>query len=154
MKLSELKKHLNTLKTIKFQLPNGSFVPKHFHITEIGQVTKNFIDCGGTIRNEEVVTIQLWSSIDFMHRLQPQKLLKIIALSEQTLNLIDAEIEVEYQGKTIEKYGIDFNGEHFILTHTKTDCLAKKACGIPTIKLKKKLSEIKASCCSPDSGCC
>ena len=54
MKLSEIKKELNELTTIAFQLPDGELVPNHFHVTEIGKVTKHFIDCGGTIRNEEM----------------------------------------------------------------------------------------------------
>ena len=47
MKLSEIKQHLQNLKTIAFQLPNGDLVPAHFHVTEVGQISKRFIDCGG-----------------------------------------------------------------------------------------------------------
>ena len=47
MKLSEIKKHLNTAEAVNFQLPTGEFVAEHFHVTEIGLVTKHFIDCGG-----------------------------------------------------------------------------------------------------------
>ncbi|MEI7863404.1 MAG: DUF6428 family protein, partial [Planctomycetota bacterium] len=32
-------------------LPDKSFVPAHFHITEVGRVQKDFIDCGGTVRS-------------------------------------------------------------------------------------------------------
>ena len=39
MKLSEIKKELNSLTTIAFQLPNGELVPNHFHVTEVGKVT-------------------------------------------------------------------------------------------------------------------
>jgi hypothetical protein len=64
MKLSEIKTALITLETIAFQLPNGQLVPNHFHVTEIGKITKNFIDCGGTVRKEEVVNFQLWDAND------------------------------------------------------------------------------------------
>ena len=50
MKLSEIKKILETVDSINFQLPDGKFVPEYFHVTEVGLVTKNFIDCGGKIR--------------------------------------------------------------------------------------------------------
>ena len=70
MKLSEVKNQLSTLETVTFQLPNGTFVPEHFHVTEVGLVTKNFIDCGGTVRNETVVNFQLWDANDFEHRLK------------------------------------------------------------------------------------
>lgn len=155
MKLSAVKSALKNLETIAFQLPNGELVPSHFHVTEVGKVTKHFIDCGGTVRNEEVVNFQLWSADDYDHRLHPEKLVHIIELSEKTLGLEDAEIEVEYQGNTIEKYGLDFDGTNFLLTTKQTDCLAKDNCGIPVEKPKVKLSELKkAPVCEPNSGCC
>ena len=59
MKLSQIKNELKSLSTIAFQLPNGELVPNHFHVTEVGKVTKHFIDCGGMVRNEEVANFQL-----------------------------------------------------------------------------------------------
>ncbi len=55
---------------MNFQLENGTFVPEHFHVTEVGVVTKHFIDCGGTMRNEKVANFQLWDANDFEHRLK------------------------------------------------------------------------------------
>ncbi|TYP96467.1 hypothetical protein C7447_10733 [Tenacibaculum adriaticum] len=155
MKLSEIKKNLRNLETIAFELPDGSLVPSHFHVTEVGKVSKHFIDCGGTVRKEEVINFQLWNENDYDHRLHPEKLTHIIELSEKTLGLDDLEIEVEYQGETIGKYGLDFNGTNFLLTTTLTDCLAKDKCGI-TPKPKVKMSELQnqTSCCDPTSGCC
>jgi len=92
MKLSDVKNKLNTLEQIAFQLPSGKLVPEHFHVTEIGKITKHFIDCGGTIRNEEVVSFQLWNANDYNHRLHPEKLLKIIELSEEKLSIKDSEV--------------------------------------------------------------
>lgn len=151
MKLSKFKAHLKQLETIAFQLPDGSLVPRHFHITEVGKISKHFIDCGGTVRSEEVANFQLWDSIDYDHRLHPEKLTHIIELSEKILGLGDLDIEVEYQGETINKFGLEYDGKHFLLTTTQTDCLAKDNCGIPPVKLKKNLSEIS---CAPGSGCC
>ncbi|WP_223034430.1 DUF6428 family protein [Hanstruepera marina] len=157
MKLSEIKEHLNYLETIAFKLPNDELVASHFHVTEIGKIHKHFIDCGGTVRKEDVVSFQLWEANDYNHRLHPEKLVHIIELSEKTLNLPDSEIEVEYQGETIGKYGLDFDGTNFLLTTKKTDCLAKSACGVPVSKAKVALSDLSReveSCCTPDSGCC
>ncbi len=158
MKLSEIKQALSSLETIAFKLPNGELVQSHFHVTEVGKVTKNFIDCGGTVRNEEVVNFQLWEANDYDHRLHPEKLVHIIELSEKTLGLPDLEIEVEYQMKeTIGKFNLDFDGTNFLLTTKLTDCLAKDNCGIPTEKPKVKIGEWKpkqTSCCTPDEGCC
>ncbi|GGX26199.1 DUF6428 family protein [Aquimarina muelleri] len=155
MKLTEVKNKLNELEKISFQLPNGELVPNHFHVTEIGKITKKFIDCGGTIRNEEVVNFQLWNANDYDHRLHPEKLLNIIELSEKVLEIGDLEIEVEYQAETIGKFGLDFDGTNFLLTTKQTDCLAKDQCGIPAEKSKIKLSELNNEpCCSPDGNCC
>jgi hypothetical protein len=157
MKLSEIKSHLKKLNTIAFQLPNGELVPSHFHVTEVGKVSKHFIDCGGTVRTEKVVNFQLWEANDYNHRLLPEKLVHIIELSEKTLGLPNLEIEVEYQMKeTIGKFSLDFNGTNFLLTTKLTDCLAKDNCGIPMEKPKVKIGEWKpkqTTCCTPDSGC-
>ncbi|WP_412560461.1 DUF6428 family protein [Winogradskyella sp. MIT101101] len=157
MKLSEIKSKLKELDKIAFQLPNGTLVPNHFHVTEVGKITKDFIDCGGTVRHEEVVNFQLWEANDYNHRLHPEKLLHIIELSQKTLNIDDLEIEVEYQGETIGKFGLDFNGTNFLLTTKQTDCLAKDNCGIPEKQPKPKLQLADLSdepCCSPDGNCC
>ncbi|OJY91207.1 MAG: hypothetical protein BGP13_22570 [Sphingobacteriales bacterium 40-81] len=154
MKLSKIKEILPTLDNVEFQVENGIFVPEHFHVTEVGVITKNFIDCGGTMRNEKVVNFQLWNANDLEHRLKPTKLLNIIKLSEEKLGIEDAEIEVEYQSETIGKYDLDFNGNHFILKNKQTACLASDACGIPVEKHKIKIGETQASSCTPGSGCC
>ena len=139
------------------KLPNGKLVPRHFHVTEVGKLNNHFIDCGGTVRQEEVISLQLWEENDYDHRLHPEKLLHIIELSEKVLRLENLNIEVEYQNETIGKYGLDFNGTEFLLINTKTDCLAKTNCGISNKKEKVALSDINSNataCCTPNSGCC
>ncbi|MDM1451701.1 hypothetical protein HX045_03105 [Myroides odoratimimus] len=150
MKLSEVKAVLGNLDRVDFQFEDGTFVAEHFHVTEVGQVTKKFIDCGGTIREEVKVSFQLWNADDYEHRLKAGKLLNIIRLSETKLGIVDAEIEVEVQGKeTIGKYFLEFNGTHFLLKNTLTACLAEDACGItPSNQVAP------TSCCDPNSGCC
>lgn len=156
MKLSEVKQILPTLENVEFKLENGTFVPEHFHVTEVGMITKNFIDCGGVIRKENVVNFQLWNADDIEHRLKPKKLLNIIQLSEEKLGIDDFEIEVEYQSETIGKYDLEFDGEKFLLKNKTTACLAQDACGIPVEKQKKNLADlsVSASCFTPNSGCC
>lgn len=150
MKLSHIKNILPALENVEFQLEDGRFVPEHFHVTEIGMVTKNFIDCGGTIRKEERVNFQLWNADDYDHRLKPGKLLHIINLSEKQLGIEDFEIEVEYQDQTIGKYDLEFNGKNFILKNKLTACLASDACGVEPIKMNASPD----TCCAPESGCC
>ncbi len=156
MTLTDVKKHLNKLETISFTLPDGSLVPNHFHVTEVGKISKHFIDCGGVLRQEKKVNFQLWNANDYDHRLHPEKLLKIIELSDEVFNFGDLEIEVEFQGEhTIQKFGLEFSNNSFHLTTLKTDCLALENCGIPQPKQKVKLSAIKTeNSCAPGSGCC
>ncbi|MEG0850565.1 MAG: DUF6428 family protein [Flavobacterium sp.] len=157
MKLSEIKKVLDTLENVTFQLPNGNFVPEHFHVTEVGLITKNFIDCGGVVRNETVINFQLWDANDFEHRLKPKKLIHIIELSEKVLNIPDLDIEVEYQDATIGKYDLGFNGKYFLLLNKQTACLAQDQCGIPAEKTKLNLTQLSpdnSNSCTPGNGCC
>ena len=156
MKLSEVKSALGKLDTIAFQLPTGELVPTHFHVTEVGKIAKHFIDCGGTVRNEQVANFQLWNADDYNHRLHPEKLLNIIELSEKVLEMGDLQVEVEYQAETIGKFGLDFDGVNFQLTSKQTDCLAKDNCGVPKQKSKVRLSTLQATddSCTPGSGCC
>lgn len=157
MNLSTIKQHLATANAVNFRLPDGSYVPQHFHITEVGMITKDFIDCGGTVRHEKVVNFQLWEAGDFDHRVAPEKLSKIIALSEKALGIEDLEIEVEYQSGTIGKYGLDFDGKDFQLTVKNTACLVSDSCRSSGQKQKISLASLGSdqnTCCNPGSGCC
>ncbi len=158
MRLSEIKEHLATAQAVNFKLEDGTYVPENFHVTEVGVVTKNFIDCGGVVRKENTANFQLWNADDYDHRLKPQKLLNIIALSEKVLGMEDSEIEVEYQQGTIGKYGLDFDGKDFILVAKQTACLASESCGFPAPKQKIKLTDLtkdnNAASCSADGSCC
>jgi len=155
MKLSQIKELLREMDSLAFRLPDGQEVPRHFHLTEIGKVTKEFIDCGGNHRRDQAVNFQLFHAQDHEHRLAPQKLLQIIERSEKSLALDDLQIEVEYQGRTLEKFNLDFDGTHFLLTAKHTDCLAKDSCGIPSQKPGLAMADLGSSQgCSPKTGCC
>lgn len=157
MKLSQFKQQLKNLTSLSFALPNGENVPQHFHITEAGITSKNFIDCGGTVRVEKTFNFQVWVADDTEHRLEASKLLNIISIAEKQFGSEDLDIEVEYQSDTISRYGVAFDGEKFILTAKQTDCLAKDNCGIPQEKQKVKLSDLQANdsaVCTPGGGCC
>lgn len=155
MKLSEIKTILGSAEAVNFKLENGESVPEHFHVTEVGIITKDFIDCGGKVRHEKVANFQLWDADDYEHRLKAGKLLNIIALSENVLGMEDLEIEVEYQSGTIGKYDLGHDGTDFILLAKKTACLANEACGIECAP-KKGLVNLAASAnqCAPGGGCC
>ncbi len=155
MKLSEIKNHLGQAEGVSFKLENGTMVPENFHVTEVGIITKDFIDCGGSVRHEKVANFQLWDANDFEHRLKAKKLIDIISLSEKILGIEDLEIEVEYQSETIGKYDLGFDGENFILLSKTTSCLAMDKCGVPQEKLKIEMKNLAtANNCTPGGGCC
>jgi hypothetical protein len=146
MKISEVKNALATLEAVNFKLPDGSILPPHFHVTEIGLVTKHFIDCGGAERTETLANFQLWEAGDYDHRLAPQKFLHILEMCKKVLGEDDYEIEVEYQQNTIGKFALDFDGTDFILKNKYTACLAQDACGIPNAQ--------NNTCVPTANGCC
>jgi len=157
MKLSLLRAFLDAHNDLTILLPDGKAVPSHFHVTEVGEVTKHFIDCGGTVRHEKVVSCQLWSATDYDHRLKGGKLLDIIAKAESELGLGNLEIEVEYQGEqTIEKFGLEMVNGALQLTGKLTNCLAPDQCGVSIEKSSISLNDlvVTSSSCTPGSGCC
>ena len=156
MKQSEFKQLLHGVDHVTFLQPNGAPVPVHFHITEAGLVTKQFIDCGGTVRADKTIAYQLWVAADTEHRLEPHKLLGIISTYEKLFGNDDLDVEVEYQTQTIGKYAVGFADGNFLLLPKHTDCLAKDTCGQPEALEMEMLSAMPAAsqCCIPGGGCC
>jgi hypothetical protein len=153
MWLSDFKQTLGELDTLEFQLPNRQFVPAHFHVTEVGIVTRNYIDCGGMLRQENKLNLQLWVASDTDHRLKPKNVLDILQLSKKQLGYSNMEVEIEYQQSTIGRYELDVDGAVFQLINTQTACLAPDQCGIPQEKPRVRISTNGLSC-NPDSDCC
>jgi len=155
MRLSEIKKILLEKTGVNFQLENGEKVPEHFHVTEVGVITRDFIDCGGKLRHEQVANFQLWNADDYDHRLKAQKLLNIISISERLLGMEDLQVEVEYQSATIGRYDLEYDGDNFLLIAKKTACLAEDACGLESNPKKLRVNlHLANNNCTPGGGCC
>lgn len=138
MNLHDLKAALreHSDKNLRFILPDGDPIPADFHVTEVGHVAKNFIDCGGTRRSAEAVVLQAWvAANDPDHRLTAGKLGSILELAKPLFLSDQLEVEVEYEGCAISQYpvvGFAVEGGElkFSLEEKHTDCLAKEACGL------------------------
>ena len=118
-----------------FMLPDKSFVPAHFHITEIGRVRKDFIDCGGTVRSATPCLVQVWVAHDVDHRLETTKLAKIMEIAQPLLGSDQLPVEIEYEGEAISQYplgGAESTpaGLLFYLGSKHTACLAPEKCGV------------------------
>jgi hypothetical protein len=154
MKLIELKRHLEEShdSLVRFVLPGGNTVPAAYHLTEVGHVTKNFIDCGGTRRSSEACVLQLWLGDDEAHRLRADKFLRILEMSREIVPSESLSVEVEYEAEVISQYPIAAShrdGDAIVLElATKhTDCLARQLYLPP-----ENLSD--DACCSASSRCC
>lgn len=155
MKLHELKSILAIHPTLlpRFILPDGDHVPAHFHLTEVGHVAKNFIDCGGTTRKAESCTLQLWSNdSDMEHRLDAGKFVKILQLGDRVLPGHELDVEVEYDDNAISQFPITsskVNGTYieFTLATKHTDCLAREKCGVGEDSCGCAAEETTASAC-------
>ena len=118
-----------------FMLPDKSFVPAHFHITEVGRVRKDFIDCGGTVRSATTCLLQVWVAHDVDHRLETTKLAKIMEIAQPLLGSDQLPVEIEYEGEAISQYplgGAESTpaGLLFYLGSKHTACLAPEKCGV------------------------
>jgi|GEM_PF-3366592 N-acetyl-anhydromuramyl-L-alanine amidase AmpD len=73
MKISQFKSALQLAKPTdnpQFLQSNGVPVSAHYHITEIGLILKNYVDCGGVVRQERKASMQLWLANDTSQKLR------------------------------------------------------------------------------------
>lgn len=136
---------------IVFRFAAGEKLPAHFHVTEIGKVTKDFIDCGGTRRTAVACVLQTLVADDVEHRLTAMKLSGILDHAT-TLNITsDSPVEVEIQTETVSVFSLDdfeVTDQQLIfdLKTKQTACLAPDRCGL-------EILGDDDSCCG-DTGCC
>lgn len=133
---------------IHVMLPSGAFVPEHFHVTEIGCVKKDFIDCGGIIRTSATCVVQLWVADDVDHRIETDKLLSIFTLAQKILPETALPIEFEYEAGLVSQYPIKCvdltpGGLLVELATKHTACLAPQLCGVTS----------QRGCCGPGECC-
>jgi len=137
-------------KPVSFVLPDGGRIPAHAHITEVGRIDREFLDCGGVLRRTSFCCLQAWVADDTDHRLSAGKLVTIIGRALEPLGLAALPVEVEYEDGLISQFPVvSVSAGDAVVLHlgTKhTDCLAKEIC-LP-------VPGAAEDCCKPDSGCC
>jgi hypothetical protein len=139
MNLRELKDLLTSHKEalVRFQLPDGSLVEPHAHVTEVGLVTKSFVDCGGTSRSESKCQLQSWVADDVDHRLSAGKLLSIIEKGKAILGTDELPVELEHDigfATQFQVVSAEPRGTELVLQMAgrHTACLAPEKCCPPT----------------------
>jgi hypothetical protein len=120
---------------LHLMLPDGDFVPAHFHVTEVGRVQKDFIDCGGTTRSATSCLVQVWVAADTDHRLSAGRLAGILSMAAPLLKSDALPVEVEYESGVVSQYPlagaeVTPSGLLFHLGTKDTDCLAPDRCGV------------------------
>ncbi len=118
-----------------WMLPDNSFVPSHYHITEVARVQKDFIDCGGTVRSTKACVLQVWVANDVDHRLETTKLASIMEIAAPLLQSDELPVEVEFEQGVISQYpvgGMEVtpSGLLFHLGTKHTACLAPEKCKV------------------------
>ncbi len=154
MNLQELKTASanSSIDSIEIHLPGGEVLPAHFHLTEIGRVTKDFVDCGGTRRNKSACVLQSWLAEDTDHRLSAEKLRAILGRSAQLELEAATEVEFEVQQNTLSMFSlataqVEDGCLKLRLEAMQTQCLAPDLCQVPN------LSVIGGDSCT-GPGCC
>lgn len=113
--------------------PDGDPIEAHFHVTEVGRVQKDFVDCGGTVRRTITCLLQTWVGDDVDHRITAGKLLKAFAHAAKVLGNDDLPVELEYEACNVIQFkvaSIERDAGRFIvrLAGKHTDCLSKDLC--------------------------
>jgi Family of unknown function (DUF6428) len=133
MKFNELIAALQQSPTTfpRFVLPDGDYIPAHAHLTEVGHVVRNFIDCGGLTGKEEKVVVQTHVSDDIDHRLRSDRFAQILQLGSRVVPSAALDVNVEYDCCVVAQYpiaGATLDGEHLnlILQRGRTQCRVRE----------------------------
>lgn len=161
MNFDELKLALaeNPDCALQLEFENGATVPPHFHVTEVGHVTKDFIDCGGTRRTNASCVLQTLVAHDVDHRLSSTRLTSILNLTGSVLpsEKVPVEIEVD-QGTTavysLSRINVKPGVLHLQLQAKHTACLAPDKCGLEDAPEEvDTLGSSPANACDPAANC-
>jgi hypothetical protein len=118
---------------LRFILPDSEKVPAHAHVTEVARIDKQFVDCGGTRRNDARCQLQTWVANDLDHRLTAAKLLGILQKAAPLLTSDELEVDIEHEVQWTSQFPLDSaaaeNGELLLqLGQRHTACLAQDKC--------------------------
>jgi hypothetical protein len=148
-------------RNLSLRLPDGSSVPSHFHITEVGHVVKRFVDCGGVRRVQETCLLQTWVHEDVDHRLSAGKLAAVFEKVGDLLEDLSVPVEFEVELGTVAQFGLGgvsvVEGSlELALTAKHTDCLARGVClpGGCDAEPEGQCEPRVAPACVPGGGCC
>jgi hypothetical protein len=133
----------------RFVLPDGDYIPAHAHVTEVGHVIRNYIDCGGLTGTEEKIVLQTHVGHDTDHRLRSDRLATILRLGNRVIPSADLNVDVEYDCCVVAQYPVfetrtDGQCLNVILRRGRTQCRARE----------RRQAEATPGCCTAAASCC
>ena len=113
--------------------PDGEPIEAHFHVTEVGRVQRDFVDCGGMVRRVVSCLLQTWVGDDVDHRITGGKLLKALVHADPVLRGEDLPVELEYEACNVVQLKVlsavlEVDRLVIRLGKKHTDCLAREIC--------------------------
>lgn len=142
---------------LRFVLDSGGAMADHFHVTEVGRVEKQFVDCGGARRSVVACVLQTLVAHDVEHRLSTDKLARIMQLADSLDLPGDAPVEVEHQERSVsidavDRFVVNDRVLEFHLAPKQTACLAEDQCGLGAAA--GVLPVLDSGDCCGGGGCC
>jgi hypothetical protein len=133
----------------RFVLPSGDYIPAHAHVTEVGHLVRNFIDCGGLTGKEEKLVLQTHVGSDTDHRLRSDRFAKVLRLANDVISNADLNVDVEYDCCVVAQYPIaqaQPRGQYLdlILHRGRTQCRARE----------RREAETGGNPCAVSGACC
>lgn len=147
-------------KELLFEYTPGHFIGANYHITEVKNVSVDSVDCGAQTDFWKETVIQLWESpkeVDKTEYMTAYRALGILNKANRIKPLVhDTEVKFEYSNNNfhtaqlfVNDYVYNESKIIFKLATKKTDCKAKKTCGV-----EETTNGAAVAQCAPGSGCC
>lgn len=138
-------------RVVRFELPTGTLLSPHVHVTEVARLDKKFVDCGGTLRTDSSCRLQIYQADDTEHRIQAAKFAGILAKGAGLLASTALPVEIEAEAPFLSVFPLiatRTDATQIILTCgvRHTACLAEDVCFPAALQPK--------GACAPGSGCC
>ncbi len=138
---------------VRFELPTGTLLSPHVHVTEVARIDKKFVDCGGTLRTDSSCRLQIYQADDTEHRITAAKLAQILAKGASSLGTTALPVDIELEAPFLSVFPViaqrlEATQVIFTLGMRHTACLAEDVCFPDSLRAKATNS------CTPGSGCC
>ena len=112
---------------------DGDPIEPHFHVTEVGRVQKDFVDCGGTVRRLVTCLLQTWGETTRTIASLAANSSRRLPMRPRSSALKNLPVELEYENCNVVQLvvaSVRQESDRLVLQlgSKHTDCLAKEVC--------------------------